>query len=150
VQFSATEAPQRPALPRRELAGDRDYLGDLLRGENGAGDPRAACPAPPRCPPYKSAFATCSRDLGMTVHAHRDLPVLQALGGIEDQPRPLYIAKRQRRRLRPALKLTLLPGRQLDQITAAPRHNDHFAAPQTPPSHSSTRFRTAQLVGQAT
>jgi hypothetical protein len=44
VQLSAREASQRPVVTGRELAGDRDDLGDLLRGENGAGDPPAACP----------------------------------------------------------------------------------------------------------
>jgi len=31
----------------RQLARHRDDLGDLLRGENGAVDPTAACPAVP-------------------------------------------------------------------------------------------------------
>jgi hypothetical protein len=44
VQFSATEAPHRATVLGPQLAGDRDHLGDLLRGENGAGDPRAARP----------------------------------------------------------------------------------------------------------
>jgi hypothetical protein len=44
VQLSAREAPQRDAVGDRQLARERLDLGDLLRGENGAGDPRAACP----------------------------------------------------------------------------------------------------------
>jgi hypothetical protein len=44
VQLSAREAAQRPVVRRRQFAGDRDDFGDLLPGENGAGDPRAACP----------------------------------------------------------------------------------------------------------
>ena len=44
VQLSAREAAQRPVVRGRQLARDRDDLGDLLRGENGAGDPRAAYP----------------------------------------------------------------------------------------------------------
>jgi len=45
VQLSAREASQRPLVAGRQLARHRDDLGDLLRGENGAGDPTAACPA---------------------------------------------------------------------------------------------------------
>jgi hypothetical protein len=44
VQLSAREAPERQAMGERQLARDRLDLGDLLRGENGAGAPRAACP----------------------------------------------------------------------------------------------------------
>ena len=42
VQLSAREAAERQAVRRRQLARERLHLGDLLRGENGAGDPRAA------------------------------------------------------------------------------------------------------------
>jgi hypothetical protein len=45
VQLSAREAPQRPLVPGRQFARDRDDLGDLLRGGNGAVDPTAACHA---------------------------------------------------------------------------------------------------------
>jgi hypothetical protein len=44
VQLSTRKPAQRPVVTGRQLARDRDDLGDLLRGENGAGDPRAACP----------------------------------------------------------------------------------------------------------
>ena len=47
VQLSAREAAQRQAVRDRQLARDRLDLGDLLRGENGAGDPTAACPSTP-------------------------------------------------------------------------------------------------------
>jgi len=40
VQLSAREAAERQAVGGRQLAGDRLDLGDLLRGENGAGAPR--------------------------------------------------------------------------------------------------------------
>jgi hypothetical protein len=59
MQLSAREAAQRPVVLGRQFARDCHDLGDLLRGENGAGDPRAACPSTPRCPPHKSVFATC-------------------------------------------------------------------------------------------
>jgi hypothetical protein len=59
VQLRAREAPERPAVTRRQLAGDCDDLGHLLRGETGAGDPRAACPSAPRCAPRRTAFACC-------------------------------------------------------------------------------------------
>jgi hypothetical protein len=44
VKLSAGEARERDAAGGGQLAGDRLHLGDLLRGENGAGDPRAAGP----------------------------------------------------------------------------------------------------------
>jgi len=62
----------------------------------------------------------------MAIDAHRDLLVLQALGGVEDQPRPLHIPKRQRRRLRSPLELGPFLSRQLDPITARPGHENHF------------------------
>ena len=40
MQLSAREAAERQAVGGRQLARDRLDLGDLLRGENGAGDPR--------------------------------------------------------------------------------------------------------------
>jgi transposase len=82
----------------------------------------------------------------MAIDAHRDLLILQALGGVEDQSRALHIPKRQRRRLRPPLELGTVLSRQLDPITAGPRHDHHFAPPHPPPSHNSTRFRTAPLA----
>jgi hypothetical protein len=48
VQLSAAEARERHAAGGRQLARDRLDLGDLLRGENGAGDPSAACPSIPQ------------------------------------------------------------------------------------------------------
>ena len=44
VQLSARETAERQAARHGQLARDRLDLGDLLRGKNGAGDPRAACP----------------------------------------------------------------------------------------------------------
>ena len=44
VQLNPGEARERQLVAARQLARDRLDLGDLLRGENGAGDPRAACP----------------------------------------------------------------------------------------------------------
>ena len=44
VKLSAAEARERDAAGGGQLAGDRLDLGDLLRGENGAGDPRAVGP----------------------------------------------------------------------------------------------------------
>jgi hypothetical protein len=61
VQLSTREASQRSAVMRRQLASDRDDLGDLLRGENGAGDPRAACPVAPRCARRRTFVACCGR-----------------------------------------------------------------------------------------
>jgi hypothetical protein len=66
----------------------------------------------------------------MAIDSHGDLLVLQTVGRIQDQPRALHIPKRQRRRLRPSLKLGTLLSRQLDPITAGPRHDNHFAPPQ--------------------
>ena len=45
MQLSAREPAQRQPVRERQLARDRLDLGDLLWGENGAGDPRAACPS---------------------------------------------------------------------------------------------------------
>jgi hypothetical protein len=82
----------------------------------------------------------------MTIDPHRDLLVGQTIGRIEDQPRPLHVPKRQCRRLRAPLKLDAFVSRQLDPKTAGPGHEHHFAASRPPPSHNSTRFRTALLV----
>ena len=71
----------------------------------------------------------------MAIDAHGDLLVLQPVGRIQDQPRPLHIAKRLRRRLRPPLELDTFLSRQLNRITAGPGHEDHFA---TPPATSFT------------
>jgi hypothetical protein len=65
----------------------------------------------------------------MAIDAHSNLLVGQTVSRIQDQPRPLHITKRQRRRLRPLLKLGTILSRQLDRITAGPRHEDLFAAP---------------------
>jgi hypothetical protein len=54
VQLNAREARKRPLVAGRQLARDRDDLGDLLRGENGAVDPTAACPAVPPNPPHRT------------------------------------------------------------------------------------------------
>jgi hypothetical protein len=65
----------------------------------------------------------------MAIDAHRDVLVLHALSGIQNQPRTLNHAKRQRRRVRPPLKLDALSSAQLDPIPAGPRHHHYFAAP---------------------
>jgi hypothetical protein len=44
VQLRAAEARERDTVGGGQLARDRLDLGDLLRGENGAGDPRAVGP----------------------------------------------------------------------------------------------------------
>ncbi len=45
----------------RQFARDRLDLGDLLRGENGAGGPRVACPSTPPNAPERTVFATARR-----------------------------------------------------------------------------------------
>jgi len=45
----------------------------------------------------------------MTIAADRDLLVLQARGGVEDQPRALHIAIGKRHSPRAPLKLTTIP-----------------------------------------
>ena len=60
-----------------------------------------------------------AHDLRMAIDAHGDLLVLQAVGGMQDQPRPLHIPKRQRRGLRPALTLGTLVSSQRDRIRLA-------------------------------
>jgi hypothetical protein len=62
VQLSAREAPERQAVRGRQLAGDRLDFGDLLRGENGAGDPRAACPSDRPDARPQTAFANAQPD----------------------------------------------------------------------------------------
>ncbi len=59
MQLSAREASQRTVVLGRQLARDRDDLGDLLRGENGAGGPRVACRSTPRCRARRIFVATC-------------------------------------------------------------------------------------------
>jgi len=44
VKLSAAEARERDAVGGGQLARERLDLGDLLRGENGAGGPRAVDP----------------------------------------------------------------------------------------------------------
>ena len=62
MQLLSTEARQRDALILGRLARDRLHLGDLLRGENGAGDPTALCPRAPRALARGSVFASPRRD----------------------------------------------------------------------------------------
>jgi site-specific DNA recombinase len=57
VELGSTEARERHALRLGQLAGDRLDLGDLFRGENGAGGPRACDPLIPPAAPGGSVFA---------------------------------------------------------------------------------------------
>ncbi len=58
VQLSAREARKRQPLRRRQLADERLHLGHLLRGENGAGGPRAHDPRARPAAPRRSASAS--------------------------------------------------------------------------------------------
>jgi hypothetical protein len=69
----------------------------------------------------------------MAIDPDRDLLVLQARGGVEDQPRPLHIAIRKRRRPRTPLKLATFLAAELDPVAAGPGHEHYFAAPRTNP-----------------
>jgi len=52
----------------------------------------------------------------MTAAADRDLLVGHALGGVQDQPRALHDAERQRQRPSPTLKLKAIHLAELDPV----------------------------------
>ena len=61
VQLSTREAAKRQPVRRRQLARERFHLGDLLRGENGAGGPRARDPRARPGAPRRTASANGRR-----------------------------------------------------------------------------------------
>ena len=61
MKLSPREPRDRYAKLARQLARDRLDLRYLFRGENGAGDPRAACPLDPPGAPAGTVFATSRR-----------------------------------------------------------------------------------------
>jgi hypothetical protein len=128
----------------RQLARDRLDLRDLLRGENGAGDPRAVGPASPRGAPAGIVFATWRRP-----------PAPCPAGG-----RSRRWSSRRPRRARSALAAPLETGRQsarhclklaplilgeLDRIGTAARHASHIDPRDITPSRSRANFRPTAL-----
>ncbi len=147
MQLSPRKAGERQAVGGRQLAGDRLDLGDLLRGENGAGAPRAACPASPanrsspnlrrHLPTHSGVQSSRSRDLGVALAARR----------VEDHPRPLDLAKRLRLGTSDPLELFTLLVAQFDPDL--PRHRPRILRSGPDPSRSTrTYFGTGLLAGQ--
>ena len=71
VQLSPGEARERDALRSRQPAGDRFHLGDLFRGENGAGGPHACDPRAPANARRGSACASARPRLALSRGAPR-------------------------------------------------------------------------------
>jgi hypothetical protein len=132
VELSAREPAQRQPVADRQLARDRLDRGDLLRGENGAGDPRAVCPSDPQA----AARRTSSPPPDQTRRAikpGRDLRVMQTLGRIQNDPRALHILKRQLLRPRTALQLHALLLTKHDPMVKRATHQRYITSPPPAP-----------------
>jgi hypothetical protein len=105
----------------RQLARHRDDLGDLLRRENGADDPRAALQPVQALSAEPSSPAADA--VGMAIRACGDLDIGHPLGRVEDHPRALHLTPRRRRLTRATLELVALVSAQLDPAAAAPGTN---------------------------
>src|SRR3954452_978801 len=71
------------------------------------------------------------------IQPHRDLGVMQPLGGIEHDPRSHNVLKRQLLRPRRPLKHTPLILAELDPVTRRARHR-HITSTHPPPTPSTT------------
>jgi hypothetical protein len=144
VQLSAREAAQRHTVRERQLARDRLDLGDLLRGENGAVDPRAVYPPTRPVDPRRIFAATCSpRQRGNPAAPQYRCPASpppHTESSARAEP-PATTASAS-----PPLKLHTLIPIKLDHITARAAHTHQFAKPHQPPSHNPTRFRPRLLA----
>jgi hypothetical protein len=111
----------------RQLAGDRDDLGDLLRGET-ARATRARLVTQSIQSLGAESSSSAADAVGMAIEPGGDLDIGHPLGRVEDHPRALHITPRCRDLPRTTLELATLNSAQLDHLAAGPGHGCEFTA----------------------